>query len=70
MISQQQILIFVYLYKYLKMMKNIIRCSYMLTNLSLEKAAEKYTDVRKAVGDLNYNVNPMDRGAWWATVPV
>lgn len=33
------------------------RCSYMLTNLSLEKAAEKYTDVRKAVGDLDYNVN-------------
>lgn len=32
------------------------RCSYMLTNLSLEKAAEKYTDVRKAVGDLDYNI--------------
>lgn len=32
------------------------RCSYMLTNLSLELAAEKYTDVQKAVGDLDYNV--------------
>ena len=32
------------------------RCSYMLTNLSLEQAAEKYTDVVKAVGDLNYNL--------------
>ena len=32
------------------------RCSYMLTNLSLEKSAEKYTDVKKAVGDLDYNV--------------
>lgn len=31
------------------------RCSYMLTNLSLEKSAEKYTDVKKAVGNLNYN---------------
>ena len=32
------------------------RCSYMLTNLSLEAAAEKYTDVVKAVGSLNYNL--------------
>lgn len=32
------------------------KCSYMLTNLSLDKAAEKYTDVRKAVGDLDYNI--------------
>lgn len=32
------------------------RCSYMLTNLSLEKAAEKYTDVKKAVGELDYNI--------------
>lgn len=31
------------------------RCAYMLTNLSLEKAAEKYTDIEKAVGDLDYN---------------
>lgn len=32
------------------------RCSYRLTNLSLEKSAEKYTDVKKATGDLNYNI--------------
>lgn len=32
------------------------RCSYKLTQLSLEKAAEEYTDVKKAVGDLDYNV--------------
>lgn len=32
------------------------RCSYMLTNLSLELSAEKYTDVVKAVGDLDYNI--------------
>lgn len=31
------------------------RCSYCLTNLSLEKAGEKYTTVKKAVGDLDYN---------------
>lgn len=31
------------------------RCSYMLTNLSLEKSAEKYTSVKKAVGELDYN---------------
>ena len=31
------------------------RCSYRLTNLSLEKSAEKYTNVKKAVGDLDYN---------------
>lgn len=31
------------------------RCSYMLTNLSLEKSAEKYTNIKKAVGDLDYN---------------
>ena len=33
-----------------------IRCSYMLTNLKLEQAAKKYTNVQKAVGDLDYNV--------------
>lgn len=33
-----------------------IRCSYMLTNLSLEKASEEYTDVKKKVGDLDYNL--------------
>ena len=32
------------------------RCSYMLTNLSLEKSAEKYTNLKKAVGDLDYNI--------------
>lgn len=32
------------------------RCSYMLTNLSLEKSAEKYTDIKKAVGELDYNI--------------
>lgn len=32
------------------------RCSYMLTNLSLEKAAESYTDLRKKTGDLDYNL--------------
>lgn len=31
------------------------RCSYMLTNLSLEKAAKEYTNVEKQVGDLDYN---------------
>ena len=32
------------------------RCSYRLTNLSLEKSAEKYTSLLKKVGDLNYNI--------------
>lgn len=31
------------------------RCTYMLTNLSLARAAERYTDVRKKSGDLDYN---------------
>ena len=31
------------------------RCTYMLTNLRLELAAERYTDVRKKTGDLDYN---------------
>jgi len=31
------------------------RCSYCLTNLSLAKASEKYTNIQKAVGDLEYN---------------
>ena len=30
------------------------RCSYMLTNLSLEKSAKKYTKITKAVGELDY----------------
>ena len=32
------------------------RCSYMLTGLSLEKAAAEYTDEKKRVGDLIYTV--------------
>ena len=32
------------------------RCSYMLTNLSLDNAAKKYTDLNKAVGELDYNI--------------
>lgn len=32
------------------------RCSYMLTNLSLERAAERYTDLHKLTGSLDYNV--------------
>lgn len=31
------------------------RCSYLLTGLSLEKAAERYTKLRKKTGDLDYN---------------
>lgn len=30
------------------------RCSYRLTNLSLEKSAEKYTNIKKLVGALDY----------------
>ena len=32
------------------------RCSYALTNLSLELSAERYTNVEKMVGDLDYDV--------------
>lgn len=32
------------------------RCSYMLTNLSLENSARKYTNVEKAKGDLDYSI--------------
>ena len=32
------------------------RCSYCLTNLSLEESAKKYTNETKATGDLDYNV--------------
>ena len=32
------------------------RCSYMLTNLSLENSAKKYTSVEKASGDLDYSI--------------
>ena len=40
---------------YVKELNTEFRCSYKLTNLSLEKSAEKYTNVKKAVGDLDYN---------------
>lgn len=33
------------------------RCSYLLTNLGLERSAEQYTSINKATGDLNYNVS-------------
>ena len=32
-----------------------VRCAYMLTGLSLEKASERYTNIRKKVNDLDYN---------------
>ena len=32
------------------------RCSYMLTNLSLDLASKKYTNIRKATGELDYNI--------------
>ena len=41
---------------HIKELNITFRCSFMLTNLSLEKSAEKYTDVRKAKGDLDYSV--------------
>lgn len=34
----------------------IFRCSYMLTNLSLEESAKKYTSLSKMSGDLDYNL--------------
>lgn len=34
----------------------IFRCSYMLTNLSLDKAAQEYTTVRKASGTVDYEL--------------
>ena len=40
---------------YIEEMNIQFRCSYMLTNLSLEKAAERYTSVKKLVGGLDYN---------------
>ena len=33
----------------------VFRCSYMLTNLSLDESAKKYTTVKKRTGDLDYN---------------
>lgn len=41
---------------YIKELNIEFRCSYKLTNLSLEKSAENYTDVRKKTGDLDYNI--------------
>lgn len=32
-----------------------VRCTYMLTNLSLARAAERYTNIHKLTGDLDYN---------------
>lgn len=40
----------------IKELNIVFRCSYMLTNLSLAKSAEKYTNLHKAVGDLDYNL--------------
>lgn len=41
---------------YIKELNIEFRCSYRLTNLSLDKSAEKYTNIRKKTGDLNYNI--------------
>lgn len=41
---------------YIKELNIEFRCSYRLTMLSLEQASEKYTDVKKAKGDLYYNL--------------
>ena len=44
---------------HIKELNITFRCSYMLTNLKLEQAAEKYTDVKKADGGENmgnYNI--------------
>lgn len=41
------------------------RCSYMLTNLSLSDAAKKFTNVRKASGDLDYH--PLRGSKTWLT---
>lgn len=34
----------------------VIRCSYQLTNLSLANSAKKFTDLKKAVGELDYSI--------------
>lgn len=41
----------------------IFRCSYMLTNLSLERASKEYTTLSKKVGDLDYSLerSPLTR---------
>lgn len=41
---------------YVKELNILFRCSYMLTNMSLENAAKEYTSVEKKTGDLNYNL--------------
>ena len=41
---------------HIKELNITFRCSFMLTNLSLEKSAEKYTNVKKAKGDLDYSI--------------
>jgi hypothetical protein len=41
---------------YIKELNILFRCSYMLTNLSLENSAKEYTKVAKRTGDLDYNV--------------
>lgn len=40
---------------YVKELNILFRCSYMLTNMSLENAAKEYTNVEKKTGDLDYN---------------
>ena len=41
---------------YVKELNITFRCSYMLTNMSLEKSAEEYGTVFKKSGDLDYNL--------------
>lgn len=40
----------------IKELNIIFRCSYMLTNLSLEIASKEYTTLAKKTGDLDYNI--------------
>ena len=40
---------------YVRELNIVFRCSYMLTNMSLENAAKEYTNVEKKTGDLDYN---------------
>ena len=40
---------------FVKELNILFRCSYMLTNMSLENAAKEYTSVEKKTGDLDYN---------------
>ena len=41
---------------YIEELNMYVRCSYALTNLSLEKAAKYYTKIEKKKGDLDYSV--------------